>query len=112
MTEYEYPEYQEHAEMVAGMKSRIERMNKVLTRLEQEWDNTAVDAKSKNHDVALSVDSKGRLMSLSLAEGCTVRYDHHGLENLINSVLKSAVKAVNAETRQIEREISEEASAE
>jgi DNA-binding protein YbaB len=112
VTVYQYPDYQAHADMVAGMKSRIERMNKVLTRLEQEWDNTAIDAKSKNHDVTLSVDSKGRLMSLSLAEGCTVRYDHLGLENLINSTLKSAVTAVNAETAQIEREISEEASAE
>lgn len=109
MAVYEYPDYQAHAAMVAGMKERIQRMNKVLVRLEQEWDNAGMDARSSNHDVALSVDCKGRLMSLSLAEGCTTRYDHIGLKELINATLKKAVTDMNEETLHIEREIGEEA---
>ena len=106
MTVYEYPDYAAHAEMVAGMKNRIERMTKVLAKLQQEWDDCAIDAASGNRDVSLTVDSKGRLMSLSLAEGCTVRYDHVGLEELINATLKSAVKAARIEAADIEKDIS------
>ena len=61
---------------------RMERLSKALEKLQNGWDSIVIDASGGDGDVELSVDHKGRLISLSLAEGCTQRYTNLALEEL------------------------------
>ncbi|KWX20455.1 hypothetical protein AFM11_30215 [Mycolicibacterium wolinskyi] len=108
MTVYEYPGYEADAAFSQQMMQRVERISNVLSKLRAEWNSIGIDVTAGDGDVELSVDAKGRLVSLSLAEGCTVRYDHEGLEALLNSALQSAVSAAAEEHEAVPVTIAEE----
>jgi DNA-binding protein YbaB len=92
---YEYPGYEADAAFSRQLVQRVERISDALSKLRAEWDSIGVGVTGGDGDVELSVDAKGRLVSLSLAEGCTARYryDHQGLEDVLNTALHSAVAA-------------------
>ena len=94
---YEYPEYEADEALVRQWYERIDRAKARLEQLSAQWANIHVEAHGVDGDVVLSVNHKGQLTSLSLAEGCTLRYTHLGLEELINSTLREAVKAATDE---------------
>ncbi|MDO3240977.1 YbaB/EbfC family nucleoid-associated protein [Mycobacteroides abscessus subsp. abscessus] len=108
MTVYEYPGYEADAEFSRQMIQRVERISNVLSKLRAEWDSIGIDVTAGDGDVELSVDARGRLVSLSLAEGCTVRYTHEGLEELLNTALKSAVTVAAEEHAAVPITIAEE----
>jgi DNA-binding protein YbaB len=92
---YEYPGYEADVAFSRQLVQRVERISDALRKLRAEWDSIGVGVTAGDGDVELSVDSKGRLVSLSLADGCTVRYrhDHQGLEDVLNTALQNAVAA-------------------
>ncbi|WP_454561765.1 YbaB/EbfC family nucleoid-associated protein [Mycobacterium haemophilum] len=98
MAVYEYPEYEAHAALVRSTYERFERLHARLEDLKAQWAQLNIEAQGGDGDVMLSVNHKGQLTSLSLAEGCTARYTHLGLEELINTTLHEAVKAAVAES--------------
>jgi DNA-binding protein YbaB len=98
MTVYEYPEYESHAALVRSTYERFERLHARLEDLKAQWAQLNIEAQGGDGDVRLSVNHKGQLTSLSLAEGCTNRYAHLALEELINTTLREAVKAAAAES--------------
>lgn len=102
MTTYEYPGYDDDAELTKQMLHRIERMSKALDKLRQGWDSIVVEASGDNGAVELSVDHRGRLMSLSLADGCTQRYTNIALEELITATIRSAVAAAEEELEAVD----------
>lgn len=97
MAVYEYPEYEAHAALVRSTYERFERLHARLEDLKAQWAQVNIQAEGGDGDVMLSVNHKGQLTSLSLAEGCTARYTHLALEELINTTLREAVKAATAE---------------
>ena len=97
MAVFEYPGYEADAALSRQVFERMERLSKVLDRLQKGWDSIIVEASGGDGDVELSVDHKGRLISLSLAEGCTQRYTNLALEELINATMRSAVAAAAEE---------------
>jgi DNA-binding protein YbaB len=105
MPVFEYPGYDADAALSRQVLERMERLSKALDRLQKGWDSIIVEASGGNGDVELSVDHKGRLMSLSLAEGCTQRYTNLGLEELINTTLRSAVAAAAEEDRAVDESL-------
>ena len=74
--------YESDAELVARNVARIERVQQTLQDLKKKWASIDVHMESDDGDVQLSVNHQGRLMSLSLAPGCTSRYTNEGLERL------------------------------
>ena len=64
---------------------------------------------SDDGDVQLSVNHQGRLVSLSLAPGCTTRYTNEGLERVISTTLQAAVADAYAERDEIEKNAEEAA---
>ncbi len=102
MTTYEYPGFNDDAELTKQMLHRIERMSKALDKLRQGWDSIVVEASGDNGAVELSVDHRGRLMSLSLADGCTQRYTNIALEELITATIRSAVAAAEEELQAVD----------
>jgi len=96
MTVYEYPEYEAHAALVRSAYERFERLQSRLEDLKAQWAQLNIEAQGGDGDVRLSVSHKGQLTSLSLAEGCTTRYTHLALEELINTTVREAVKAAAA----------------
>jgi DNA-binding protein YbaB len=105
---YEYSDYQADADLTRHVVERMERVSKLLDRLRAEWDAIAVQASGGDGDVVLSVDHKGQLMSLSLIDGCTQRYTHLGLEELINATLQQAVSTAAEEEVAVEEAIEAE----
>lgn len=99
---YEYPGFDDDAELTKQMLHRIERMSKALDKLRKGWDSIVVEASGDNGAVELSVDHRGRLMSLSLADGCTQRYTNIALEELITATIRSAVAAAEEELEAVD----------
>lgn len=98
MIVYDYPEYEAHAALVRSTYERFERLRAQLEDLKAQWAQLNIEAQGGDGDVVLSVNHKGQLTSLSLAEGCTARYTHLVLEELINTTMREAVKAAAAES--------------
>jgi DNA-binding protein YbaB len=102
----DYPEYQAHAALVRSTYQRFERLHARLENLKAQWAQLNIEAQGADGDVKLSVNHKGQLTALSLAEGCTTRYTHLALEDLINTTLREAVKAAAAESDAITDNVS------
>ncbi|MGH3556024.1 MAG: YbaB/EbfC family nucleoid-associated protein [Mycobacterium sp.] len=98
MTVYDYPEYEAHAALVRSAYERFERLHARMEDLKAQWAQLNIESQGGDGDVMLSVNHKGQLTSLSLAEGCTARYTHLALEELINATVREAVKAAAAES--------------
>ncbi|GBE67814.1 hypothetical protein MFM001_42760 [Mycobacterium sp. MFM001] len=109
MTVYEYADYEADAALSRQVVERMERLSKLLEKLRAEWGSINVQASGGDGDVELSVDHVGRLVSLSLAEGCTQRYTNLGLEEVINAALRQAVTAAAEEEAAVEEAIETEA---
>ncbi|BBY46892.1 hypothetical protein MARA_03220 (plasmid) [Mycolicibacterium arabiense] len=95
--------YESDAELVARNVATIDRVQQTLRDLRKKWASINVHMESANGDVQLSVNHQGRLMSLSLAPGCTTRYTNEGLERVISTTLQAAVAEACAEFDEIER---------
>lgn len=108
MSTYAYSGFDDDAEMTKQIFSRMERLSKVLAKLRQGWDSIVVEASGDNGAVELSVDHRGRLMSLSLADGCTQRYTNIALEELITATIQSAVAAAEEECRAVDEAFDNE----
>ena len=70
--------YESDEELVARNVARIERVQQTLLDLKKKWASIDVHMESDDGDVQLSVNHQGRLMSLSLAPGCTTRLHQRG----------------------------------
>lgn len=78
---------QEGGELAGRVLARVKRIEGLLAAAPR----TNVEFASNDGDVVvLSLDSTGRLVSVSLAPGCTVRYSAAELEELINGALGAA----------------------
>lgn len=110
MSEAPLDDYTRERKRVADQIARIERIHTVIKDLQKRWASVFVDADGGDGDVELAVNYKGRLVSLSFAEGCTTRYTAQGLEELINQTLQAAVEAAGEETAEIEEEVNEAAA--
>jgi hypothetical protein len=78
------------AALAAQVAERIGRLSDALQQLNRRARCTEICVESPNRDVALSVDPDGRLVSLWLAPGSTVRFTSGALEALINDTLSAA----------------------
>ena len=101
MTTFEYPGYQADKELTASVIARVERVSAMLSKVLDDIAAVDVEASGGDGDVVLSVNSQGQLTSLSLAQGCTSRYTHSGLSELINTTIDEAVNAAAAETETV-----------
>lgn len=95
--------YESDAELVARNVATIERVQQTLRDLRKKWASIDVHMESADGDVQLSVNHHGRLMSLSLAPGCTTRYTNEALERVISTTLQAAVADAYAERAVIEQ---------
>lgn len=93
----DYTLYRQHDELVRGVWEKIERCEQALRHVKATLEDPSVDAEGGDGDVVLSVNFKGQLTALSLAEGCTKRHSNLSLEELLNTTLHAAVKAAAAE---------------
>ena len=109
MADFEYPGYEADVALSKQVLARMDRLGKALEELQSAWDSIVIDASGGDGDVELSVDHKGRLISLSLAEGCTQRYTNLALEELINATLRDAVAAAGEEDLAIDESLDIEA---
>ena len=103
--------YESDAELVARNVARIERVQQTLRNLRKQWASIDVQMESADGDVQLSVNHHGRLMSLSLAPGCTTNYTNEALEQVISTTMKAAVEEAYAERENIEKDAEEAALA-
>lgn len=101
--------YSSDAELVARNYARIERVQQTLRNLKKQWAAIDVHMESPDGDVQLSVNHQGRLMSLSLAEGCTSRYTNEALEQVISTTMRAAVEDAYAERDEIEKDAEQAA---
>ncbi|MBU8841444.1 YbaB/EbfC family nucleoid-associated protein [Mycolicibacterium goodii] len=101
--------YAADTELVARNVATIERVQQTLRDLRKKWASIDVHMESADGDVQLSVNHHGRLMSLSLAPGCTTRHTNEGLEQLITTTLQAAVADAYAEREVIEQHAEEAA---
>ncbi len=97
------------ADLVARNIARIERVQQTLRNLRKQWASIDVHMESADGDIQLSVNHHGRLVSLSLAPGCTTRYTNEGLETAISTTLQAAVAEAYAERAEIEKNAEEAA---
>ena len=90
---------------VAGLATRvgdrIGRIRTVVDELQRRTPSTEVRVSSAGGEVVLSVDRHGRLTSLQLAPGSTVRFTCEALERLINDTLCAAVDLAAQPDRQL-----------
>lgn len=93
MTTFEYPGYEADKDLTANVIARVERVSAMLTKVLEDMAAVDVEADGGDGDVVLSVNSQGQLTSLSLAQGCTTRYTHSALSELINTTIDAAVNA-------------------
>lgn len=98
---YEYDGYQADKNLTASVIARMERVSTMLSKLLEEMDGIDLEAIGADGDVVLSVNSQGQLTSLSLAQGCTTRYSHAALAELINTTIDEAVNAAAEETASV-----------
>jgi DNA-binding protein YbaB len=101
VTVYEYDGYQADKNLTASVIARMERVSTMLSKLLEEMDGIDLEAIGGDGDVVLSVNSQGQLTSLSLAQGCTTRYSHGALAELINTTIDEAVNAAAEETASV-----------
>jgi DNA-binding protein YbaB len=101
--------YAAEAALVARNVATIERVQQTLRDLRKKWASIDVHMESADGDVQLSVNHHGRLMSLSLAPGCTTRYTNEALEQVISTTLQAAVADAYAEREVIEQHTEEAA---
>ncbi|BBZ31355.1 hypothetical protein MMAD_56500 (plasmid) [Mycolicibacterium madagascariense] len=101
--------YAAEAALVARNVATIERVQQTLRDLRKKWASIDVHMESADGDVQLSVNHHGRLMSLSLAPGCTTRYTNEGLEQVISTTMQAAVADAYAEREVIEQHAEEAA---
>jgi DNA-binding protein YbaB len=101
VTTFEYPNYQADKDLTASVIARVERVSALLSKVLEDIAAVDVEASGGDGDVTLSVNSQGQLTSLSLAQGCTSRYTHSGLSELINTTLDEAVNAAADETETV-----------
>jgi YbaB/EbfC DNA-binding family len=97
VSSYSDTDYAADRELVRRTVERFERLSARLEEINAAFARLNIEARGSDGDVVLSVNHKGQLTSLSLAEGCTVRYTHLGLEELINTTLREAVTVAAAE---------------
>lgn len=98
MTVYEYDGYQADKNLTSSVIARMERVSTMLSKILEEMDSIDLEAIGGDGDVVLSVNSQGQLTTLSLAQGCTTRYSHGALAELINTTIDEAVNAAAEET--------------
>jgi YD repeat-containing protein len=79
------------AGLATQVADRIGRIRTVVDELQRRSPSTEVRVSSAGGEVVVSVDRHGRLMSLQLASGSTVRFTYEALERLINDTLRAAV---------------------
>lgn len=101
--------YESDAELVARNVARIERVQQTLRNLRKQWASIDVHMESADGDVQLSVNHHGRLVSLSLAPGCTTNYTNEALERVISTTMRAAVEEAYAERANIENDAEEAA---
>jgi DNA-binding protein YbaB len=101
VTTFEYPNYQADKELTASVIARVERISAMLSKVLEDIAAVDVEASGGDGDVVLSVNSQGQLTSLSLAQGCTSRYTHSALSELINTTIDEAVNAAAEETETV-----------
>jgi YbaB/EbfC DNA-binding family protein len=109
VTLYEYPGYQADKDLRTSVVARVERVSAMLSKLLDEIDGIDVEAVGGDGDVVLSVNYQGQLTSLSLAQGCTTRYTHLALAELINATIDEAVTAAASEAATLTGTEDEEA---
>ena len=97
------------AGLVARNVARIERVQQTLRDLKKKWASIDVHMESADGDVQLSVNHQGRLLTLSLAPGCTSRYTNEALEQVISTTLRAAVQDAYGERTEIEKNAEEAA---
>ena len=97
MPTYEYPGYADDAALTQQILDRLERVSKAIEKLQQNWDDIVIEAVGGDGDVELTVNHKGQLISLSLAQGCTQRYTNLALEELITRTVQSAAAEAAAQ---------------
>jgi DNA-binding protein YbaB len=101
VTTFEYPNYQADKELTASVIARVERVSAMLSKVLEDIAAVDVEASGGDGDVVLSVNSQGQLTALSLAQGCTSRYTHSALSELINTTIDEAVNAAAEETETV-----------
>jgi DNA-binding protein YbaB len=101
VTTFEYPNYQADKDLTASVIARVERVSALLSKVLEDIAAVDVEASGGDGDVVLSVNSQGQLTSLSLAQGCTSRYTHSVLSELINTTIDEAVNAAADETETV-----------
>jgi DNA-binding protein YbaB len=101
VTTFEYPDYQAEKDLTASVIARVERVSALLSKVLEDIAAVDVEASGGDGDVVLSVNSQGQLTSLSLAQGCTSRYTHSALSELINTTIDEAVNAAADETETV-----------
>ena len=90
---YEYPGYYADRDRVAAVSARLQRVSDMLSKMSDELAGINVQAVGGDGDVRVTVNHAGQLESLSLATGCTTRYTHTELADLLNETLAHAVAA-------------------
>src|ERR1700731_1001537 len=90
---------------VAGLATQVaDRIGRIRAggdELQRRSPRTEVRVSSAGGDVVVSVDRHGRLMSLQLASGSTVRFTCDALERLINDTFRVAVDLAARPDRQL-----------
>lgn len=84
----------------ARVTDRIERIRLLVDELQRRSPSAEVHVSSAGGEVMVSVDRRGRLMSLKLASGTTACFTSDALENLINDTLRAAVDLAARPDRQ------------
>ena len=92
----------DHAAGIATqVADRIGRIRAAVDELRRRSPSMEVRVSSAGGEVVVSVDRHGRLMSLQLASGSTVRFTCEALEGLINDTLCAAVDLAAQLDRQL-----------
>jgi YD repeat-containing protein len=89
------------AAIATQVANRIGRIRAVVDELQRQSPSTEVRVSSAGGEVVVSVDRHGRLLSVQLASGSTVRFTCEVLERLINDTLRAAVDLAARPDRQL-----------
>ncbi|MFG1930646.1 hypothetical protein ACGFK1_08295 [Mycobacterium sp. NPDC048908] len=89
------------AGIAAQVADRIGRIRSAVDELQRQSPSSEVRVSSAGGEVLVSVDRLGRLMSIQLAPGSTVRFTCDALECLINDTLRVAVDLAARPDRQL-----------
>ena len=88
-------------DLATQVADRIERIRDAVDELQRRSSSTEVRVSRAGGEVVVSVDRHGRLVSLQLASGSTVRFTCEALECLINDTLRAAVGLAVSPGRQL-----------